>query len=281
MTEKRQCHVLSLINSQLLKAVSAWWELLVHPQVGWGSHTPHTLHIPHIPDIPHIPHASHFWQGHRPGDTSRKPEYICDVSLSRHPKTESKEPKHSKMWLRTSKPWCGTKRSMRNGSCLLSCPRSCPHGNTHPCHYHWSFLFVLIFPDIFCKSKQAVFSLWITTALITCVHPPLSTKLETCKKQGKSPCDFITDGKGSGWEGMASPSWKDLFQQQRSWQRVNVWARPQEKQWEDHHHHQYKADAGSWRDTCTAKLHIWMCRNGWGLWTSSPEKISEKHLHGI
>lgn len=73
---------------------------------------------------------------------------------------------------------------------------------------------------------------------------PTEYKFETCKKQGKSPCDFTTDGKGSGLEGMASPSWKDLFQQQRSWQRVNVWARPQEKQWEDHHH-QHKADAGS------------------------------------
>lgn len=110
-----------------------------------------------------------------------------------------------------------------------------------------------------------------------CTHPmctsPTEYKVKTCKEQDKSPHDFRTDSNRSGWEGITQ--WKDLFQQQRSRQRGNVWARPQQKQWEDHHH-QY-----SWRDTCTVKLHISMCKNGWGLWISSPEKNSEKHLHGI
>lgn len=44
------------------------------------------------------------------------------------------------MWLRTLKSWCGAKRSMRNSSCLLSCPRSCPPGNTHPhCSSTWAW----------------------------------------------------------------------------------------------------------------------------------------------
>lgn len=116
VTNRDNCQVLSLINSQLLKAESAWWELLVHPWLGCG---------------PQIPQASHFWQGHRPGDASQKPECIWDVSEDIW-KPNQKNPTHSKLGFRALKPWHGAKRSMRNSSCLQSCPRSCPHGSDHP-----------------------------------------------------------------------------------------------------------------------------------------------------
>lgn len=39
-----------------------------------------------------------------------------------------------------------------------------------------------------------------------------------------------------------------------------------------HQHRRHKADTASLSDTCTAKLQIWMYRNGWGIRTRSPEK---------
>lgn len=44
------------------------------------------------------------------------------------------------MWLRTSNPWRGAKRSMRNGSCLLSCCRNCPHDKAHPLLFYLSLI---------------------------------------------------------------------------------------------------------------------------------------------
>lgn len=103
------CCFPSLINSQLLKAASAWWEPPVHPRKGWA---------------PRIPHASRRWQGHQAWGCFQT-GCTWAVSLGR---CCAAEPKYSKRWLWTSKPWHEAKRPMRNcraaGSCLLRCTRS-------------------------------------------------------------------------------------------------------------------------------------------------------------
>lgn len=111
----------------------------------------------------------------------------------------------------------------------------------------------------------------MTAALLTCVHPPLSISLRHARNRARVPVTLWQVAKG-----VDERVWHHTME--RPFPAAGVLAEcercgqgHQEKQWEDHHH-QYKADAATWRDTCTAKLHIWMCRNGWGVWTSSPEK---------
>lgn len=273
------CRVPSPINSQLLTAMSAWWELLVHPRVGWG---------------PHIPHASHCWQWHRSEDASRKPGYIWDLSLSKYPKTKPKHPKHSKMWLRISKPRCGAKMSMR-----LALPAKLPQelpswqwsstplfhlslistklGRASPClptltqnqklfmgdgvlvwdslaeqnnlkivwKYHWVVSICPYLSRHFLQVQTNYFFILDDSCTHHMCTSPNDCKLKTCKKQGKSPWDFMTGGNGSGGESMTSHHRKTFSS-----------SRDHGKEWTcgQGHHHQCKADAGSWRGTCTAKL---------------------------